>query len=77
MAGKGPYTENTPSAQLVGPSTQSCGLFDGVQNKKSPNPLNLIVKLVVVDASGNLSAEMQNTNVSVTPVSGACGFSGF
>ena len=58
---------------LTTPSTNGCGLFTG-QTGGGPNTqLQMVVRLIVRDASGNTS-EAVNQNVAVQPRSGACGF---
>ena len=61
------------TATLVRPSTNGCGLFLGQTGGGPTTTLQMIVTLVVRDAAGN-SAEIVNSNVSVLPIAGACGF---
>ena len=71
----GPNVFNQPATtiSIATPSTNGCGLFTGQTGGGANTALQMIVRLRVRDAAGNV-AETTNNNVSVFPRAGACGF---
>ena len=61
------------STATLGPVPVNCGLFQGRTGGGAATPLNMVVQLTIT-ALGGATATSTNSNVTVIPAAGVCGF---